>query len=85
MNSEIEVLHQDGTAIVFRLSLRKYPSIAVQGDTLFLLSGRMTELMESNKLKDIDEESQFLLEYVESMLKYLLNTYDKYSSLPDPL
>lgn len=79
MNAEIEVIHQDGTAIIFISKLRKYPSIAIQGDTLSLLSGRMTELMESGKFKDIDEDSQFLLEYVESTLKHLLDTYDRFS------
>ena len=86
MKTEIEVLFTGGNTIVFQSKLRGYPSITLQGDTLFLLFSRAEHLKKylDKELSgdDLSEDLEEVLEsadHIYSTLKALNHIYWKYA------
>ena len=78
MRTEVDIIYQDSGAIIFESSFRKFPSIAIQGDTLGLLAVQMQQAHEMIQLNDVDDELLFLIENVTSELNGLNQLYRKY-------
>ncbi|MDP9765174.1 DUF6959 family protein [Deinococcus enclensis] len=75
MKAEIEVVYQDSTAIIFESVLRTYPSLAIQGDKLALLTSHAQDAHELIRRGEVNEDSLYLLERVVETLSFLNDLY----------
>lgn len=79
MKIEGEILSPpNSSALVIRTGLRRYASLAIQGDTLFLMSDAASTIYEKISKGVVDEEVVFEMQRLSDQLSGLSRFYDKY-------
>ncbi|GGJ36976.1 DUF6959 family protein [Deinococcus roseus] len=79
MKTEVEILYHESDGIVFKSALRRFPSIALQGDTLSLLYFNIEELKEMIDANNIDiDEASYLIDRIYNVVGRLNDIYNQF-------
>lgn len=80
MTKEMTVLYADSSAIIFESDLRRFPSIAIQGDKLGLLAYHVSELQKALASTPLDDDSREHLDYIANLAAHLNSLYKEHAT-----